>query len=227
MSSDPSPFIRLLRLEQAMEQLLAATVPEARLPTTVQAPAATRPIWPADELLLTRLLRRTPEALRAYFASAELTATERQGLRLHPSATISNYEFCELIDGDATVSLASHPPSWIWTSETFLRLFNCPSGHDNPDQLVIEALPLFKPVSRGKSWTLYRRGELGLQARSFPEQAEQAMLLRRLETLERHVSQHTLKLEAEIKDLRIQLSVQQNQIERLLRLSALDPSRPA
>jgi len=42
----------------------------------------TRP-WPVDELLLTRLLApASPEALAAYQAPAELTATTQRGLRL-------------------------------------------------------------------------------------------------------------------------------------------------
>jgi hypothetical protein len=57
-----------------------------------------------------------------------------------------------------------------------------------------------------------------VQARPFPEHADQARLLRRLESLERQVGQHNIRLESSIQELRSQLRVQQNQIDQLLRL---------
>jgi hypothetical protein len=57
-----------------------------------------------------------------------------------------------------------------------------------------------------------------VQPRPFPEHADQARLLRRLELLERHVGQHNIRLESSIQELRTQVRVQQNQIDQLLRL---------
>lgn len=224
MTLDPSPLTRLLRLEQAMEQLMATSLPET-LQKPVGRQPASRSIWPADELLLTRLLRRSPEALRAYQGHAELTATEKQGLRLNQSATSSIFQFCELSDGDAVVWIEINPPDWIWQSESLRLLYDYPWSLDNPAQLVLHALPLFKPVSRGQSWSLHRRGEMLLQARPFPEQADQARLLRRLETLERRFSQQTVRLETDLQALRVQLRVQQDQIERMLKLRIGEQSK--
>jgi hypothetical protein len=62
MQSDPTPFQRLLRLESTLEQLLAAQLPDHdRRP--LHEPCM-RAIWPSDELLLTRLLRRKADKLQ-------------------------------------------------------------------------------------------------------------------------------------------------------------------
>ena len=219
MQPDLTPFQRLLRLESALEQLLAAQLPDhAR--RLLHEPC-TRAIWPSDELLLTRLLRRSPDVLDAYQAPAELIETEGKGLRLSTSSQLSPFLFCELLSGDAVVWLASSPPDWLWSSATFRCLFApLPEGHKG-DSCTVQTLPLFKPVERGQSWTLSRRGELVPQLNLVPEQAEQAQLLRRLSILEQLNLQQRVKLESQIHELQIQVRVQQEQIERLLKLRAI------
>jgi hypothetical protein len=222
MGSEPTPFQRLLRLESAIEQLLAAQLPgEVRCTLDEPAPQA---IWPSDELLLTRLLRRSPDVLDAYQAPAELTDTKSQDLRLTRSNQLSPFLFCELLSGDAVVWLAKAPPDWLWDNSTFRRLFRpLPTGHGG-NSCVILTLPLFKPVEHGKSWTLTRQGELVPQLHLIPEQAEQAQLLRRLSLLEQLNLQQRLKFESQIQELQVQLRVQQEQIERLLKLRPIQES---
>jgi len=218
MSFEPSPFTRLLHLEQAVEQLVAANLPEAVRNEAKYSPTS-RAIWPADQLLLTRILRRTPEALNAYQAFAQLSVTKERGVHLCTSGVASVFRFCELVDGDAVVWLDMDSPDWVWESESFRSIFDCPSISEPSTKLVLQELPLFKPISRGEAWALQRRGEMVVQARPFPEHADQARLLRRLESLERQVGQHNIRLESSIQELRSQLRVQQNQIDQLLRLS--------
>jgi hypothetical protein len=224
MHSDPTPFQRLLRLERTLEQLLAAQLPDhARRP--LHEPC-TRAIWPCDELLLTRLLRRSPDVLDAYQAPAELTETEGQGLRLSGSSQSSPFLFSELLSGDAVVWIASSSPDWLWNSAIFRRLFlPLPDGHHG-NSCFVQTLPLFKPVERGQSWTLSRRGELVPQLNLVPEQAEQAQLLRRLSLLEQLSLQQRVKFESQIQELQIQVRVQQEAIDRLLKLrSVQDPHK--
>jgi hypothetical protein len=219
MTSDPTPFQRLLRLESAIEQLLAAQLPgENMSPLNEAAPQA---IWPSDELLLTRLLRRSPDVLDAYQAPAELIDTEGRGLRLTRSQQPSHFLFCELFNGDAVVWIANNPPAWLWESSAFLRVFRpLPAGHGG-DSCIIYTLPLFKPVEHRRSWTLMRQGELVPQLHLIPEKAEQAQLLRRLSLLEQQSLQQRLRLESQIQELQVQLRVQQEQIDRLLKLGAI------
>jgi hypothetical protein len=216
MQSDPTPFQRLLRLESTLEQLLAAQLPDhARRP--LHEPCA-RAIWPSDELLLTRLLRRSPDVLDAYQAPAELIETDEQGLRLSTSSQVSPFLFCELLSGDAVVWIASSSPDWLWSSATFRRLFApLPEGQKG-DACTVQTLPLFKPVQRGQSWTLSRCGEIVSQHNFVPEQAEQAQLLRRLSLLEQLNLQQWVKFESQIQELQIQVRIQQEQIDRLLKL---------
>lgn len=219
MQSDPTPFQRLLRLESTLEQLLAAQLPDhARRP--LHEPF-TRAIWPSDELLLTRLLRRSPDVLDAYQAPAELTETEGQGLRLTGSSQASPFLFSELLSGDAVVWIASSSPDWLWSSAIFRRLFLPIPDEHHGNSCTVQTLPLFKPVERGQSWTLSRRGELVPQLNLVPEQAEQAQLLRRLSLLEQLSLQLRVKFESQIQELQIQLRVQQEQIDRLLKLRAV------
>lgn len=219
MHSEPTPFQRLLRLESTLEQLLAAQLPDHARPQLHDP--STRAIWPSDELLLIRLLRRSPDVLHAYQAPAELIETEGKGLRLLTSSQLSPFLFCELLSGDAVVWLASSSPDWLWSSATFRRLFApLPEGH-NGDSCIVQTLPLFKPVERGQSWTLSRRGELVPQLNLVPEQAEQAQLLRRLSLLEQLNLQQRVKFESQIQELQVQVRVQQEQIERLLKLRTL------
>jgi hypothetical protein len=223
MSSEPTPLSRLLRLENAIEQLIAANLPHGlhqHVADKVQ-PAA---IWPADELLLTRLLRRTPEVLQAYQSPAELTDTSAQGLHLSIADSKTFFHYCELIDGDAVVWLDAKAPEWAWNSQIFRHLFSTPTDLEKTSPLVLQSLPLFKPIARGLSWTLQRRGEMVLQARQFPEQADRASLLRRIENLEREFLQHRIKLTDQIHELQIKVRVQQATIDRLSRVMPSGPN---
>lgn len=222
MQTDPTPFQRLLRLESTLEQLLAAQLPDhARRP---HHDPSTRAIWPSDELLLTRLLRRSPDVLDAYRAPAELIDTEGKGLRLSIASQLSPFFFCELLSGDAVVWIASSPPDWLWSSATFQRLFApLPEGKSGAS-CTLQTLPLFKPIERGQSWTLSRRGELVPQLNLMPEQAEQAQLLRRLSLLEQMSLQQEIKFKSQIHELQVQVRIQQEQIERLLNLRSAQDS---
>ena len=225
MSSEPTPLSRLLRLENAIEQLIAANLPhglQQHLADKVKLAA----IWPADELLLTRLLRRTPEVLTAYQSPAQLTDTNSQGLHLSIAESTSFFYCCELIDGDAVVWLDAKAPDWAWKSQIFRRLFSTPTDRQETSSLVLQSLPLFKPISRGFSWTLHRRGEMVLQARQFPEQADRASLLRRIENLEREFLQSRIKLTDQIHELQIRVRVQQATIDCLSRVMLAGPDTP-
>ena len=219
MEPIPSPLERLLALERDLELLKAAHVPEF-MRTKGQPTRPPRHIWPADELLLTRILRRSPDAIHAYQDDAELTIVEHRGMRLTGAESTSAFQFCEMMDGDAVVWVNRASVGWAMASDSFLMLFHIPSDFEKPEDLVLQALPLFKPIARGQVWTLHRKGHMILQSNPFPEQAQRDMLLRRLEKLDRRFSQQKVQFEAEIRDLRSQLYFQQTLIERLLRLSA-------
>lgn len=221
MESSPTPLERLLHLEQDMEHLrslLALPQPQEE----GRGSPAPRSIWPGDELLLTRILRRTPIALTAYQGAADLIATERRGLRLTNAAGASSYQFCELVSGDAVVWIQPNPPAWIWRSPTVARLFHIPPDLDDEQEHMQQTLPLFKPVVRHQQWTLFRQGEIVPQPRPFFEQAEQANQLRRMETLERRVNQIITKYSMEISEIHQQLTVLKDLLNRLQRLSVED-----
>lgn len=219
MSTLPSPLERLLQLEQHVEQLLSQQA-QPPLPQDQESqPLPSRHLWPVDELLLTRLLRRSPQAIAAYQAPAEFTRTDPRGLLLTTAETGSTFRFCELISGEAVVWVSTDPPSWVWESETFQLLFRTPQGTDSAEDLVLQTLPLFKPVVRGKRWSLFRPGEMVPRDRSFPEQEEQLRLLGRIETLERQLSQQRIQHDAMLGELRSQVRVQQDLLKRLLRIS--------
>lgn len=219
MNVIPSPLERLLQLEHKVEQLLSRQA-QPPLPRDLAPPALPpRHLWRGDELLLTRLLRRSPQAIAAYQAPAELSRTDQRGLLLTTAETTSVFQFCELISGDAVVWVTTDSPSWVWGSETFQHLYRAPQGIDNNEDLVLQSLPVFKPVVRGRKWTLIRPGEMVPRDRPFPEQEEQLMLLRRIETLERELSRQRIQQNAEIGELRTQLRLQQDLLERVLRIS--------
>ncbi len=219
MDAIPSPLERLLQLEHNVEQLLSRQAQPPLARDQEAQPLPSRHLWPVDELLLTRLLRRSPQAIAAYQAPAELTRADPRGWLLTPAETGSTFQFCELISGDAVVWISTDPPSWVWGSETFQHLFRTPRGTDSNEDLVLQSLPVFKPVVRGRKWTLIRPGEMVPRDRPFPEQEEQLMLLRRIETLERELSRQRIQHNAEIGELRTQLRLQQDLLERLLRIA--------
>ena len=219
MNVVPSPLDRLLQLEKRVEwlQSLQAQPP---LPRDLEYHQfQSRHIWPVDELLLTRLLRRSPQVIGAYQAPAELTLSEQSGLVLTTSETASVFQFCELLGGDAVVWLSSDPPSWVWESPTFRSLFHVPKGIESTDKLVLQVMPLFKPIERGLRWSLFRTGEMVPIHRPFPEHEEQLMLLRRIDFLERQLSQQSVDHRAEISEIRLLLRAQQETLARLLRVS--------
>ncbi len=222
MDAMTSPLERLLKLERDIEQLQALSVQPAPPQGPLGEPSARMP-WPVDELLLTRLVRRSPQALAAYQAPAQLTATAQRGLRLTVAETDSAFQFCELTGGDAVVWVQADSPPWVWQSEAFHQIFATPEGLEGSQDLVLQCLPVFKPIVRGHQWTLFSPGEMVPRHRPFPEQEKQGMLLRRLETLERLVNQQMARREMEINEIRMQLRVQQDQLNRLLRLSEHQP----
>ena len=219
MNVIPSPLDRLLQLEERVEWLQSLQVQPPLSKDHEYLPLPSRHIWPVDELLLTRLLRRSPQVIGAYQAPAELTRTEKSGLLLTTSETASVFQFCELIDGDAVAWVSADPPSWVWASETFKSLFKIPRDHESNDNLVLQILPLFKPVERGLRWSLFRAGEMVPSQRPLPAHEEQVMLLRRIEILERQLSQQQIQQTAEIGELRTELRIHQDMLARLLRVS--------
>ena len=222
MTATPSPLDRLLQLERDIEQLRSQTAKPAPPPGPPGESPARRP-WPVDELLLTRLIRRSPQALTAYKEPAELTTTADHGLRLTVAESESLFQLCELTGGDAVVWLQADPPSWVWESESFQQIFSVPKGLDGQHDLVLQTLPIFKPVVRGQQWTLFRKGEMMHRHRPFPEKESQNMLLRRLESLERRVSTEMTRQEHELNKLRSELRVQQDLLNRLLRITDTSP----
>ncbi|MGB5136816.1 MAG: hypothetical protein WBN89_16785 [Prochlorococcaceae cyanobacterium] len=133
--------------------------------------------------------------------------------------TDSVFQLCELTSGDAVVWVQADPPSWVWESENFQQIFPRPDGLEGSQDLVLQSLPVFKPVVRSQRWTLFSPGQMVPRHRPFPEQEKQTMLLRRLENLERRVSQQMTRQECELNELRSQLRVQQDLLSRMLRIS--------
>jgi len=223
MNRDVSPIERLLRLEGRVDQLSQAVGPLGQLTADLDKTSRKRAIWPADEWLLTRLLRRSPIAISSYLAPAELTQTADGGLRLTSAPTSSPWLFCELTGGDALVWLTPDPPSWIWDSEVYTSLFGRhQQGTDGAD-LILQRLPVFKPVVRGRDWALVHPGEMVPRQRRSVAEEEQVELLRRLEQLERHTRQQSARTQAELSQLKATLRVQQDLLDRVLRLLGQPP----
>lgn len=218
MTATPSPLDRLLQLEQDIAQLRSQSARPTPPPGPPGESPARRP-WPVDELLLTRLIRRSPQALMAYQEPAELTTMANRDLQLTVADSDSVFRLCELTGGDAVVWIQADPSSWVWESESFRQIFSVPKGLDGQPDLVLQTLPVFKPVVRSQQWTLFRRGEMIPRHRPFPEKEGQNMLLRRLESLERRVSQEMTRQEHELNELRSELRVQQDMLNRLMRIT--------
>jgi len=218
MTSEPSPMSRLLRLERAVEQLVAANLPDS-IKETAKGTPSPRSVWPADQLLLTRILRRAPQVLEAYQASGQILVSNEKGTQLSFSDTNSVFKLCQLIDGDAVLWLDQSPPDWVWQSDALRSIYDFPGDASASSGLVLQELALFKPLVRGETWSLYRRGKMASQPKPFPEQAEQATLLRRLDSLERQVVQQSIKVESTITELRSQLRAQQTLVDQLLQIS--------
>jgi len=216
MESEQTLLSRLRRLEAAIDHLQLSSLPS----TTDQQPlrSSSFPLWVADEFLLTRLLRRSPDALHAYKRPAELLVTQGQPVRLTISEQYTSYFFCQMVEGDAVVWLDCASSDWVRNSEGFHALFTLPPVVVTPSNLVLQSLPLFKPIQSGVSWVLYRRGEMVEKLRPFPEQADRARLIRRIETMERQFVEQRIQFEARISDLEAQIQVQHQTLRTLLRI---------
>jgi hypothetical protein len=218
MTSSPTPFERLLRLEQLVSDLQTQHS-SPPLPVVDESSLPKRHLWPADELLLTRLIRRNPEALKAYEAPAELIQTEEQGIVLKATAQSSPFRFCELSSGDAVVWLTAEHESWLYTTDIFRSIFTVPTTSEKEAFLVLQSLPRFIRKVQGREWTIERLGEMVPKARPFVEQAEQAELEQRLQRLEQAFARMRGGLDAELSVLRSHVQILQDQLDRLLKLN--------
>lgn len=218
MTPDKSPLSRLLRIEAAVEALQNQSLSLLE-DNSNSAPTASRHIWPADELLLTRLLRRSPKALLAYSADAELSMSDAGGVVLELSQARSLFQLCELSNGDAVVWASANAPDWLYRSEAFLNVFKVPNGMVDSTGLAIQKLPLFKPIARGCKWKLLLSGEIFPQGVPFPEESENENILKRLDTLERGLARLLASHDVALRDLSAQMKEQQVQIDSLLRLT--------
>jgi hypothetical protein len=221
MTPTPTPFDRLIRLEKLVEDLQLCTS-SPHLPLPIEHSLPERYQWPADELLLTRLIRRSPEALKAYEAPAELTKCDGQGILLKATSDSSPFRLCELSNGDAVVWLTPEHENWIYDTEIFRCLFNLPSGSDKHRTLVLQSLPRFVRKVQGREWTLESSGEMLPQDRPFVEKAEQAELELRIQKLEHTLARMRGGLDAELVALRSNVQLLQDQLDRLLRLQHTD-----
>ena len=221
MTNDPTPFDRLIRLEKLVADLrLRAGPPQP--PSPIEHSLLERHQWPADELLLTRLIRRSPEALKAYEAPAELTQTDSQGVLLKAISGSSPFRLCELTNGDAVVWLSPEHETWIYDTAIFRCLFNAPPISDKERTLVLQSLPRFVRKVQGREWTLESSGEMLQKDRPFVEKAEQAKLELRIQKLEQFFARMRGSLDAELVALRSKVQLLQDQLDRLLRLQDND-----
>jgi hypothetical protein len=221
MTNDPTPFDRLIRLEKLVADLrLRAGPPQP--PSPIEHSLLERHQWPADELLLTRLIRRSPEALKAYEAPAELTQTDSQGVLLKAISGSSPFRLCELTNGDAVVWLSPEHETWIYDTAIFRCLFNAPPISDKERTLVLQSLPRFVRKVQGREWTLESSGEMLPKDRPFVEKAEQAKLELRIQKLEQFFARMRGSLDAELVALRSKVQLLQDQLDRLLRLQDND-----
>jgi hypothetical protein len=87
-------------------------------------------------------------------------------------------------------------------------------------KLVIQKLPLFKPIVRGRKWTLLSHGEMLPQSVPFPEESENENILNRLDTLERGLARLLASQDVALRELSAQIKEQQAQIDSLLRITS-------
>ena len=216
MTSEPTPFERLIKLEHLVGELQAQLTPS--IPSLEESTPPQRHLWPADELLLTRLIRRNPEALRAYESPAELNQTEDQGVLLKPIDGISPFRLCELPTGDAVVWVSKEHENWLYDTEIFRSVFKAPTTRANDELLVLQLLPRFIRKVQGREWTLDRRGEMIPRSRPFIEQADQVVLEQRIQRMEQTFARMRGTLDSELSSLRSHVLILQDQLDRLLRL---------
>jgi len=216
MTSEPTPFERLIKLEHLVGELQAQLNPST--PRLEESAPPPRHLWPADELLLTRLIRRNPEALRAYESPAELNQTEQQGVLLKPIAGVSPFRLCEMPTGDAVVWVSNEHESWLYDTEIFRSVFKAPNSTASDEHLVLQLLPRFIRKVQSREWTLDRRGEMIPRSRPFIEQADQVELEQRIQRMEQTFARMRGTLDSELSSLRSHVQILQDQLDRLLRL---------
>jgi len=225
MTNDPSPFERLIKLEQLVSDLQAKLNPSTL--TIDESSLPQRHIWPADELLLTRLIRRNPEVLKAYESPAELIQTDDHGVTLKPIAGNSPFLLSELPSGDAVVWISRDHESWLYNTEIFQSIFKAPDAPENDEHLVLQTLPRFIRKVQGREWTLERCGQMIPGSRPFVEQADKAELEQRMQIMEQTFARLRGKLDSELSALRSHAQILQDQLNRLTKLNGNQLSKPA
>jgi len=225
MTNDPSPFERLIKLEQLVSDLQAKLNPSTL--TIDESSLPQRHIWPADELLLTRLIRRNPEVLKAYESPAELIQTDDHGVTLKPIAGNSPFLLSELPSGDAVVWISQDHESWLYNTEIFQSVFKAPDAPENDEHLVLQTLPRFIRKVQGREWTLERCGQMIPGSRPFVEQADKAELEQRMQIMEQTFARLRGKLDSELSALRSHAQILQDQLNRLTKLNGNQLSKPA
>jgi hypothetical protein len=216
MTSELTPIERLIKLEHLVNELQATLNPA--IPAIEESGPPQRHLWPADELLLTRLIRRNPEALRAYESPAELTQSDGQGVLLKCIAGSSPFRLCELPTGDAVVWVSEEHESWLYETEIFQSVFKSPDSRGKDESLVLQLLPRFIRKVQGREWTLDRRGQMIPRSSPFVEQADQAELEQRIQRMEQTFARMRGKLDSELSSLRSHVQILQDQLDRLVRL---------
>ncbi len=225
MSSSPTPFERLIRLEQLVDHLQHQTIPPLP-PSTFDGSRPDRHVWPADELLLTRLVRRNPEALKAYESAAELTQSDGQGVLATAISGISPFRLCELQSGDAVVWLSADHERWLYETEIFASVFKTSVKPGVDNTLVLQVLPKFIRKVQGRDWTLEHRGEMIPKGRPFIDQKEQAELEQRIQRLEQAMARMRGAYEAELVALKSSVRLISDHLGRLSRVQATDKPAP-
>lgn len=216
MTGNPTPFQRLIQLEQLVSELQAQLNPSTPVIEEITPPQ--RHVWPSDELLLTRLIRRNPEALRAYESPAELIQTDHQGVLLKAIAESSPFRLCELPTGDAVVWVSQEHESWLYETDIFRCVFASPNLSNNNEPLVLQMLPRFIFKVQGREWTLERRGQMIPRSLPFAEQAHQTELEQRIQSIEQTFARLRGKLDGEFSSLRSHVQILQDQLDSLLKL---------
>jgi len=225
MTNDPSPFERLIKLEHLVSDLQAKLNPSTL--TIEESSLPQRHIWPADELLLTRLIRRNPEVLKAYESPAELIQTDDHGVTLKPIAGNSPFLLSELPSGDAVVWISQNHESWLYDTEIFQSVYKAPDAPENDEHLVLQTLPRFIRKVQGREWTLERCGQMIPGSRPFVEQADKAELEQRMQIMEQTFARLRGKLDSELSALRSHAQILQDQLNRLTKLNGNQLSKPA
>ena len=217
MTSQPTPFERLLKLEHLVNEIQTQLNPSIPILDEITPPQ--RHVWPGDELLLTRLIRRNPDALKAYEAMAELNQTEDQGVYLKAIAGISPFRLCELSTGDAVVWVSTEHENWLYDTDIFRSVFKAPNSIASDEYLVLQLLPRFIRKVQGREWALDRRGEMIPRSRPFIEKADQLQLEQRIQSMEQTFARMRGSLEIELSSMRSQIQTLQDQLGSLIKLS--------